>query len=117
MRGGFYQDLAFFSQDPVLFAQPPQLVALLGRQAVLARARIEIRLLDPQAQGFAGQAEITGNGTAGFAAGAHQADRFCPKLRWIRLDRLGCFLHGPLSWRDFPLQVYKRPLRRVNFRT
>jgi hypothetical protein len=52
MRRGFFQDLPLFPQDSILAPQPPQLLALLGGQAILALAFIQISLLEPLAQGL-----------------------------------------------------------------
>jgi hypothetical protein len=73
MRRGFFQDLAFLAQDPVLAAQPAQpaqFLLLVGGQSVMALPLVEIGLLEPQPQCLAGHAQFASNLRMGLPAGA-----------------------------------------------
>ena len=91
---GFFQDLPFFPQNPVLPPQAAQLVLFVAGQSVMPLAGVQIRLLEPQPQRFAGHAQILGNLPMGFPAGPGQPDRLRPEFWRIGLDVLGCFRHG-----------------------
>jgi len=61
MRRGFVQDLALLAQDPVRAPQSAQLLLLVARQPVAPFALVEIRLLEPEPQRFAGHAQLAGD--------------------------------------------------------
>ena len=96
-RRRFFQDFPFFAQDPDFTPQPPQLFLLVTGQPVVPLAGIQIRLLEPEPQRFAGHAQILGNLPVGFPAGPGQPDRFPPEFWRIGLDMLRCFRHEHTS--------------------
>jgi hypothetical protein len=60
-------------------------------------AVVQIRLLEPQPQGFAGHAQILGNLRMRFSARPSQANRLGAKLRRIGLHVFRRFGHGHTS--------------------
>ena len=73
-HGHFFQDFPFFAQDPDFTPQAAQLLLLVTGQPVVPLAGIQIRLLEPEPQRFAGHAQILGNLPMGFPAGPGQPD-------------------------------------------
>ncbi len=80
MRRGFFQDLALLAQDAILPPQAPQLLLLVGREAVTPFALVQIGLLEPEPQRLASHAELAGNLGMRLPARAGQADRLGTKL-------------------------------------
>jgi hypothetical protein len=64
---GFFQDFALLLEDPILFAEPRQLIALGRRQPGAALGSIGLRLLDPLAQRRRHQIQLAGDGGDAFA--------------------------------------------------
>src|SRR4051794_19161897 len=77
---GFFQQVALHPQNAVLGAQPPQLVALGGRQPVLAPASVQVGLAHPIADDLAGAAQILAELVRRAPAFADQADGFAPEF-------------------------------------
>src|SRR5262249_18441863 len=74
------QDVPLLTQDLVLPPQPPQLLALLGRQSV-ALARVHRRLRDPAAHRRLTEIELATDRRQRPLAPAHQGDDLSLELR------------------------------------
>jgi hypothetical protein len=82
-RPRFFQDLALFDEDPVLAAQPAQLLALIAAQA-LATALVDANLTGPVTQRLRRDPELAREHGHRLAAALEQLDRLTAKLQRIR---------------------------------
>ena len=76
---GSYQQVTLLLEDPVLVAEPAQVLALLARQP-LALARVDLRLLAPEPQRIGRDAQLTRDLRQRATARLEQLDRLAPKL-------------------------------------
>src|SRR5262249_42004544 len=95
-HSNFFQDLALLAQNPVLSPQSPQLLLLVGGQAIAAFPLVQISLFEPEPERLAGHAQLAGNLGVRPPARARQADRLGAELRrigWLA-PRHGCTSFG-----------------------
>jgi len=89
-----------------------QLLALLGGEAVLAPAGVQIGLLDPVAQRLGRDAQVLGHVGQIAAALTNEPDGLRPVLRWIGLGTSSA--RSTSFIRDLSSQVLRCPPKRVN---
>src|SRR5882672_2640493 len=85
---GFFQDVALLAERPHLAPEPPQLLTLLGGQAVLAVAVVAISLDDPIADRLRRRLELLRQLFRG-PPGSHQLNESPLELRRVRNVGLG----------------------------
>src|SRR5208283_3188983 len=102
---GFCQDLALFTEDPVLAAQAVEFLALAGAQAIAAQTFIQCGLLDPLADRIGGWFELARQ-LLDLSLGPRQFDDAPPVFQ--RVLRMG--------WSHWGISFFPSPQHRLRNR-